>query len=339
MTWDMLDRFVLAPLPPDAPQAVRVVGSILYLAAPAAVLVPAFIFEVMLRSRLPPMDSRWRTIAWTSLVITVLLAVRFWLAAFARASYLLNASAVVATYLALLVLSSAFHGIAGKDRRSFRSASGPLQRWLLCASDCGLYVQLIGTMAFLMSPVNVWVRLIEGGFVVVMLASFSLLDGGFPRNRAGALARILVRRSARVTVAFVTIGSVLLILRDLERAPEWIDAALLLPAYLVVLSGPVTVSLGHELPRRFSLPTSGVETNSVNDTTSFHARVADELHLTTREREVIRLLMDGYSTSRIAFQLSVSEKTVRNHISSLYRKTETSNRIELVHVFEPAAHG
>jgi DNA-binding NarL/FixJ family response regulator len=51
--------------------------------------------------------------------------------------------------------------------------------------------------------------------------------------------------------------------------------------------------------------------------------------LTTREREVLRLLARGYAYKEIASHLSISPKTVESHASAVLRKLQLSNRREL----------
>lgn len=52
--------------------------------------------------------------------------------------------------------------------------------------------------------------------------------------------------------------------------------------------------------------------------------------LTEREREVLRLVAEGYTTREIADLLVVSPKTVEGHKSSLMSKLGLRNRVELV---------
>jgi len=51
--------------------------------------------------------------------------------------------------------------------------------------------------------------------------------------------------------------------------------------------------------------------------------------LTTREREVLRLIARGYAYKEVARQLSLSVKTVETHVSSVLRKLQLSSRHEL----------
>jgi len=52
--------------------------------------------------------------------------------------------------------------------------------------------------------------------------------------------------------------------------------------------------------------------------------------LTNREREVLKLLAEGYTTQEIANMLVISIKTVEGHKTSLMAKLDIHNRIELV---------
>lgn len=54
------------------------------------------------------------------------------------------------------------------------------------------------------------------------------------------------------------------------------------------------------------------------------------LHLTPRERQVVELIVQGLSNGEIGNHLHLSARTVEKYVSSLLRKTETSNRAELV---------
>jgi len=52
--------------------------------------------------------------------------------------------------------------------------------------------------------------------------------------------------------------------------------------------------------------------------------------LTQREREVVELIIDGYSSPQIAKKLFISSRTVENHRSNIMNKLEVNNTIELV---------
>jgi two-component system nitrate/nitrite response regulator NarL len=52
--------------------------------------------------------------------------------------------------------------------------------------------------------------------------------------------------------------------------------------------------------------------------------------LTKREHEIVSLLSEGLQNKLIASRLSISETTVRHHLTSIFNKLEVANRVELV---------
>ena len=52
--------------------------------------------------------------------------------------------------------------------------------------------------------------------------------------------------------------------------------------------------------------------------------------LTRREQTIVRLVSSGAQNKEIAEQLHISPNTVKTHIYSLFRKTSSRNRIELI---------
>ena len=94
-----------------------------------------------------------------------------------------------------------------------------------------------------------------------------------------------------------------------DAPPEELGAAVTAAAQgLIVLSKPLTEGLLQE-------PTPAEELSEP---------------LTTREREVLELLSQGFSNRLIARELHISEHTVKFHISSLYTKLAVNNRAEAV---------
>ena len=51
--------------------------------------------------------------------------------------------------------------------------------------------------------------------------------------------------------------------------------------------------------------------------------------LTAREMEVLTAIVEGYSNKEIAKKFSISEQTVKHHLSSIFTKVGVSNRLEL----------
>ena len=52
--------------------------------------------------------------------------------------------------------------------------------------------------------------------------------------------------------------------------------------------------------------------------------------LTPREQDVLRILARGMSNREIAKELFISEKTVKSHLNSIFRKIEVSRRLEAI---------
>jgi pimeloyl-ACP methyl ester carboxylesterase/DNA-binding CsgD family transcriptional regulator len=59
-------------------------------------------------------------------------------------------------------------------------------------------------------------------------------------------------------------------------------------------------------------------------------RPAEQGLLTRRERQILDLLGDGLTNVEIGRQIFLSEKTVRNHLSSVYRKMEVASRAQAI---------
>jgi two-component system, NarL family, response regulator DegU len=58
---------------------------------------------------------------------------------------------------------------------------------------------------------------------------------------------------------------------------------------------------------------------------------ADEERIVTRrEEEVLQLIADGCSTPEVAEKLYISQKTVKNHLASIYQKLDARDRTQAV---------
>lgn len=59
-------------------------------------------------------------------------------------------------------------------------------------------------------------------------------------------------------------------------------------------------------------------------------KISEEVNLTAREIEIIRLIEKEYSNKKIADSLFLSERTVETHRKNIFRKTKTSSLIGLI---------
>src|SRR6266550_4601544 len=56
----------------------------------------------------------------------------------------------------------------------------------------------------------------------------------------------------------------------------------------------------------------------------------EERVITHREEEVLQLIADGCSTPEVAAKLFISQKTVKNHLASIYQKLDARDRTQAV---------
>lgn len=64
---------------------------------------------------------------------------------------------------------------------------------------------------------------------------------------------------------------------------------------------------------------------------SRHRRMREDWeNLTEREMDVLKLMAKGFSNKEIAQDLTISEKTVKNHITNIFRKLQVEDRTQAV---------
>jgi DNA-binding NarL/FixJ family response regulator len=61
--------------------------------------------------------------------------------------------------------------------------------------------------------------------------------------------------------------------------------------------------------------------------------------LTSREREVLEFVAQGLDNDGISMLLKISEKTVRNHVSTIFSKLAVNSRAQAVAVGRDAGFG
>jgi two-component system, NarL family, nitrate/nitrite response regulator NarL len=52
-------------------------------------------------------------------------------------------------------------------------------------------------------------------------------------------------------------------------------------------------------------------------------------HLTRRERQIVRALLNGGTNRELAERMGVREQTIKNQLSTIYAKLGVRNRLEL----------
>jgi DNA-binding NarL/FixJ family response regulator len=58
--------------------------------------------------------------------------------------------------------------------------------------------------------------------------------------------------------------------------------------------------------------------------------ILQKFNLTPRQGEVLQMMMRGLPNKRIASQLSISEPTVKEHISNILKKLGVNTRVEVI---------
>ncbi len=104
-----------------------------------------------------------------------------------------------------------------------------------------------------------------------------------------------------------------------------VDPSLLLKAVEVVQKGEIWV--GRKIiPNLLEELTSMTERH---EKFSAFPPGVDFDSLTARERQIAQFIGDGFSNKEIASQLKISDRTVKAHLTSIFRKLKTSDRLRL----------
>ena len=67
--------------------------------------------------------------------------------------------------------------------------------------------------------------------------------------------------------------------------------------------------------------------------TVYFRNQCNKYNLTDREEDIASLLLNGLSNAAISSQLFIELSTVKKHLQNIYKKTNTSQRFELIQKF------
>ncbi|HEY0677123.1 MAG TPA: response regulator transcription factor [Chitinophagaceae bacterium] len=76
--------------------------------------------------------------------------------------------------------------------------------------------------------------------------------------------------------------------------------------------------------------TSSIATQVLKMFTDQNAQQGEDYHLSDREKQVLQLLVNGYSYKMIASEMFISIDTVRSHIKKIYEKLHVNSKSEAV---------
>jgi DNA-binding NarL/FixJ family response regulator len=113
-------------------------------------------------------------------------------------------------------------------------------------------------------------------------------------------------------------GPAIVILTSFDY-PQFVDAALRLGAAGYVLKTDPFADLVHAIRQAAS---GGIAY-------SIRPSPAGRLRLSTREAQVVSLVVEGRSNDEIAVRLGISPKTVESHLTRIYERADVASRTEL----------
>lgn len=149
-----------------------------------------------------------------------------------------------------------------------------------------------------------------------------LLDINMPEKNGLQVLQYLREKKSRIKILILTIhNEVEYLIRAVEIGIEGYvlkdsDSSVLKKAIVDINDGDTFIQpeLTPILKRRL-------------DDRSLNSRKFEEA-LTRREIEVLKLLAEGLFNKEIAYTLSISEKTVKNHVSNIFKKINVSDRTQ-----------
>jgi DNA-binding NarL/FixJ family response regulator len=180
-----------------------------------------------------------------------------------------------------------------------------LERLLANVDD----IEIVGTAADGAEAVELCEQLVPD--VVLMDLSMPVMGG------VEATARIDARHDGAVRVVILTSFS------DREQVLAALDAGA--SGYLLKDADPEELIRGVRAAARGESPIAPKAAREVIDSRSERR---EDLELSPREREVLALVARGLPNKRIALELSISEKTVKAHLTNIFERIGVSDRYQ-----------
>jgi DNA-binding NarL/FixJ family response regulator len=147
--------------------------------------------------------------------------------------------------------------------------------------------------------------------VVLMDLSMPVLGG------VEATSRIVAAHDGAVSVVVLTSFS------DREQVLAALDAGA--SGYLLKDADPEELIRGIRAAGRGEAP---LAPKAARELLATRSEQREEPQLSRREREVLELVAQGLPNKRIALELSISEKTVKTHLTSIFERLGVSDRYQ-----------
>ncbi len=116
----------------------------------------------------------------------------------------------------------------------------------------------------------------------------------------------------------------------INRVPSVLVKAILKSGTTVVLTQEITASVSYPAAQGETVEPHAIIRLAVNETCANEALEDGIRSLTPGQRAVYRLLLEGKRSKEIATELSISEHTVRHHITAVLQKTHCMDKIQLI---------
>jgi DNA-binding NarL/FixJ family response regulator len=157
---------------------------------------------------------------------------------------------------------------------------------------------------------------------VALEPAVALMDVSMPGMDGVEAARLIRAGAPRTRVVMLTMHADDEVLARALRAGA--DGYLVKDCSIEEVVATVTAVAAGE-----TTVSAGLAASMLDEVRRLAVPAATEL-VTRREEEVLQLIADGYATSEVAERLYISQKTVKNHLASIYQKLDARDRTQAV---------
>jgi DNA-binding CsgD family transcriptional regulator len=134
--------------------------------------------------------------------------------------------------------------------------------------------------------------------------------------------RRMINRMLWLTVVTIVLGRVQLLLTSLLGVA--LELRRIRVVQVLYYVGLLAVVLGYAVRHLFR-PSGSADT-------VLSKEFVGQFGISNREREIVSMILQGYANRIIGERLFISDRTVKNHISSIYRKTGAANKVQLLNM-------
>ena len=151
-----------------------------------------------------------------------------------------------------------------------------------------------------------------------------LLDCRLPDADGAALIHALKTRGASAPVVVISA----------EDSQDMVDRVMRAGAVAFVSkskpASAILAALKHALQHGDRAAPASVASVATGSPSAAPSSLNTPLMLTARQLDILLMLEHGHTNSAIALELGLSEKTVKNHVTGLFRALDVDNRLQAV---------